>query len=153
MVAQHNDEREEIKEENNKLQTDMERNKFNPKKGVKSQTIKCQLQKKKIIKQIQSKHKNLKECSACGKKFICVLILEDHIKKSQRHSAENSNIDDNESNPESVSLGKYCDEAIEENLVVIIFHCTLKNMKKLMESSLYPKRSTVKGQILLHIVR
>ena len=40
MFAKHNDEWEEIKEENNKLQTDMERNKFNPKKGVKSQTIK-----------------------------------------------------------------------------------------------------------------
>ena len=42
---------------------------------------------------------------------------------------------------------------VEENLVVIIFHCTLKNIKKLIESSLYPKRSTVKGQILFHIVR
>ena len=42
---------------------------------------------------------------------------------------------------------------IEENLVVIIFHCTLKNLEKLIESSFYPKRSTVKGQILFHIVR
>ena len=42
---------------------------------------------------------------------------------------------------------------VEEKLVVIIFHCTLKKLKKLKESSLYPKQSTVKGQIVFHIVR
>ena len=49
---------------------------------------------------------------------------------------------------------KYSHDCLkEEKLVVIIFHCMLKNMKKLIESSLYPKRSTVKGQILFHTVR
>ena len=35
---------------------------------------------------------------------------------------------------------------LEESLVVIIFHFTLKNIKKLIESSLYPRQSTVRGQ-------
>ena len=43
---------------------------------------------------------------------------------------------------------------VEESLVVIIFHCRLKNMKNLVESSLYPRRSTVRGQsFFFHIVR
>ena len=35
---------------------------------------------------------------------------------------------------------------VEGSLVVIIFHSTLKNMKKLIDSWLYPKLSTVTGQ-------
>ena len=35
---------------------------------------------------------------------------------------------------------------VEESLMVIIYHCTLKNMKKVIDSSLYPKQSTVRGQ-------
>ena len=36
--------------------------------------------------------------------------------------------------------------SLEESLVLVIFHCRLKNMKKLIKSTLYQKRSTVRGQ-------
>ena len=51
---------------------------------------------------------------------------------------------------QSLDSSKY---TMEEKLVLIIFHCTLKNKKKLIESSISPKRLTVKGQIIFHIVR
>ena len=40
---------------------------------------------------------------------------------------------------------------LEESLVVIIFHCTLKNMKKLTGSSLYPRQSTVRSHSFLSL--
>ena len=42
--------------------------------------------------------------------------------------------------------------SIEESLVVIKFHCRLKNMKKLIKSSLYQKQSTVRVQGLRQLV-
>ena len=40
---------------------------------------------------------------------------------------------------------------LEEKLVVIIFHCRYKNMKKLIESSLSPGWSSVRAQSFFHI--
>ena len=38
--------------------------------------------------------------------------------------------------------------SVEEGLLVIIFHCRLKNMKKLIKSSSYQKQPTLRGQSL-----